>query len=173
MARNPAYIGWKIWAGEVINKSVYPPIIDEDTFWTVQGRFNGEESRPKREFEPLPLAGLLYCANHDTLQRMTYINKTPSHHSIYRCYDPDFRDICASITAHHLDHPISEAVISQLTLPDVSKDVLNQLTDEYEAAKDQAASYRRERKRLETEVENLRGNLVAGVMSVKELEWLA
>jgi hypothetical protein len=59
-----------------------------------------------------------------------------------------------------------------VTLPEVADDVLNEMTAEYEQAKTQAASYRREKKRLESEVDSLRANLAAGVMSADQLNWM-
>jgi DNA invertase Pin-like site-specific DNA recombinase len=173
---NPAYIGWRVWAGEVVNKNTFPPIVDEQTFWAVQDKLSRGESRPKRERDPLPLAGLLYCSNQNMLLRMTYTNRNPSHHSIYRCYCHDRDDLrlsYTSIAAHILDGPVSEAVINQLTaLSDLPERTLQKYADEYEQAKAQAASYRREMKRLEAEVKNLRGNFIAEVMSPNQLEWL-
>lgn len=172
IATNPAYIGWKIWSGEVVGKEVFPPIIDEQTFWAIQDRFSGGNSRPKEGYDPLPLSGLLYCGKHDVPQQMSYSNKKPVHYSRYQCYDYIVMSYCASITAHILDGPISEAVISQVALPELAEDVLGKLTDEYEQAKEQAASYRREVRRLDAEVENLRGNLTAGILSADQLQWI-
>jgi hypothetical protein len=171
IATNPAYIGWKIWGGEVVSKDVYPPLVDEATFWTVQKRF-GSRDRPK-QCDPLPLAGLLYCGNHNIPRKMTYTNMRLPHYSQYRCFDYDFWVYCTSITAQTLDGPISEAVISELMLSELlSERTLQKYTDEYEQAKAQAASYRREMKRLVAEVENLRGNLVIDVISADQLQWL-
>jgi hypothetical protein len=77
-----------------------------------------------------------------------------------------------NIAATVLDDPISEAVLSQLTLGEFAEEVLHRLTDEYERAKEQAASYRREMRRLEAEIENLRGNLATGIMSSEQVKWL-
>ncbi len=168
---SPAYIGWKIWGGEVVRKDAYPPIVDEGTFWSIQKRY-GNSSRPKKEKDPLPLAGLLYCGNHDVPHRIAYNNECPGHEAEYRCLDSNLRSSCFGITAYILDEPICEAVIGQLALPGLADKVLAQLTNEYEHAKEQSASYRREMKRLEKEVENLRGNLTSSIMGHEQLEWI-
>ena len=170
---NPAYIGWRIWGGEVVGKGVFPPIIDEAMFWAVQERFNNSsESRPKKEKDPLPLAGLLYCGSHDVPRRMTYTNKEPARQSQYQCIEHSLKLQCANITAYILDGPIGEAVISQVSLPELAGEVLDRLVDEYDQAKERAASYRREMKRLEVEIGNLRSNLAGSVLSVDQLEWI-
>jgi DNA invertase Pin-like site-specific DNA recombinase len=168
---NPAYIGWRIWGGEVVRKDAFPPIIDEVLFWSVQERY-GNSSKPKKDNDPLPLAGLLYCANHDVLRRMFYFNRSDSEKAEYRCMENDLRSYCCSITSYLLDDPICEVVVRQLTLPGLTDKVLAQLTNEYEQAKEASATYRREMKRLEAEVDSLRGNLASGVMSTEQLEWL-
>jgi hypothetical protein len=159
---NPSYIGWKVWGGEVVNKSVYPPIVDEQTFWTVQERF-GSHDRPK-EYDPLPLAGLVYCGNHDAPQQMGYANRSHPRKSCYRCLDRSYGEYCCQIAAYILDGPISEAIFGQLAQCDNADEVLEELTSEYKKAKVRAASYRREMKRMEAEVENMRTNLLAGVL---------
>lgn len=170
IATNPAYIGWKIWDGEVVDKNVYPPIIDEETFWMVQKRFSHINS-PKK-YDPLPLAGLIYCDRHDSDRKMTYSNGPKAQKRLYRCYDPVTLENCVNVAAAVLDDPISEAVLCQLTLGEFAEEVLCRLTDEYERAKEQAASYRREMRRVETEIENLRGNLITSLMSNEQVKWL-
>lgn len=171
IATNPAYIGWKIWQGEVVNKDTYPPIVDEATFWTVQKLFQ-KRVKPKEEYDPLPLGGLLYCGNHDTPHFVGYTNHKRPGHSYYYCCEDTTRSTCWYITDHILDRPISEAVINQIALPNLAAQILSKLTSEYEQAKEQAASYRREVKRLESEVENLRTNLTMGVLSPTQISWI-
>lgn len=160
IATNPAYIGWKLWGGEVVSKKAFLPIIDEDTFWTVQKRFE-KHSSPKKDYDPLPLGGLLYCGNHDIPRQMSYNNrkKEDNKSSKYSCSNSAMKLTCAIVSDHVIDGPVCEAVISQITLPGLTEQILSKLTSEYEQAKEQAASYRREMKRLESEVENLRANL--------------
>lgn len=169
IAQNPAYIGWKIWAGEVVSKDALPPIIDEEIFWAVQKRFDEPHPGPKKDNDPLPLAGLLHCANHHKMGFANAHGRTPA---IYQCYDRGFDSYCGTISAHILDDPIHEAVLGEVGAPDVADEVLNQLTNEYEQAREKAATYRREMKRLESEVEHLRQNMSAGVLSAKQLAWL-
>ena len=171
IATNPAYIGWKIWEGEVINKDHFKPIINEATFWAVQECFK-KGPRPKKQYDPLPLAGLLYCGNHDIYREISYSNNKSASDAVYNCCDSGLRDNCMFITAHILDQPISEAVISQITLPGLAKQVLKKLADEFVHAKEQAASYRREATRLKAEIDNLRNNLAMEVFSADQAKWI-
>ena len=77
---NPTYLGWRVWKDEVVSKDAFPPIVDEATFWAVQECFgNNSKSCPKRDFNLVPLAGILYCGNHEVPHKMTY------HNNRYRC----------------------------------------------------------------------------------------
>jgi hypothetical protein len=49
---------------------------------------------------------------------------------------------------------------------------LGKLVNEYEQAKAQAASHRREAKRLESEIADRRGNLAVTALSAEQVEWL-
>ncbi|MCG3209243.1 MAG: hypothetical protein FOGNACKC_02864 [Anaerolineae bacterium] len=171
IATNPAYIGWKIWQGEVLGQDILEPIVDESTFWKVQEHFK-EGPCPKKTYDPLPLAGLVYCGNHDIFQPMTYNNNQSKSFACYTCSDSDMRKGCVHIISNYLDDPVSEAVIEQIALPGLASQVLGKLSDEYEQAKDQAASYRREVKRLEKEVENLRANLTQAPLSTTQVTWV-
>lgn len=164
IATNPAYIGWKLWGGEVVSKNAFPPIIDENIFWTVQERFKKHPS-PKKDLDPLPLAGLLHCGNHDIPRPMHYNNRSEegTQSSKYSCSNSAMKLTCAIVADHILDSPISEAVISQIALPGLVEQILSKLTSDYEQAKEQVASYSREMKRLRSEVENLQDNLTNGM----------
>jgi hypothetical protein len=113
------------------------------------------------DFDPLPLAGLLYCGNHDIPRQMYYNNRREedTQSSKYTCSNSAMKLTCAIVSDYVLDGPIGEAVISQIALPDLVEQILGKLTNEYEQAKEQAASYRREMKRLNSEVDNLWNNL--------------
>ena len=173
IARNPAYIGWRVWSGEVIDEQTFPPLVDKETFWRVQGKFSkGRKIHPRGDVDPLPLVGLLYCGHHNVPRRMTTSSRTPRSRSLYRCTEPDLQETCVSITTGILDVPIGEAVVSQVALPRLAEKVLSKLVDEYEQAKEQAAIHRREMRRVEAEVENLRGNLARGILSTEQLQWI-
>jgi len=171
--QNPAYIGWWVWGGQVVSKSNHPPIVSEEIFWAVQEHFKSRPHRQKGDRQPLPLAGLLYCGKHNPPRRMIYSNGSESGwESYYRCGSEFDGGHCCKITAHILDDPICEAIISQVAYPELAERVLAKLADEQERVKEQVASYRREAKRLEQEIENLRANLARRILEPEELTWI-
>jgi hypothetical protein len=169
IATNPAYIGWKVWGGKIVSEDVYEPIVDTRTFWKVQDVFKHRQS-PKKDYDPPPLAGVLYCGEHDEPRRMTYANQGSDSTSAYRCREHDLEIHCVTITGHILDDPIGEAIIGQFAVPDIAEHVLHKLTDEYDQAKEQAASYRREMNRLNAEVDHLLGNLATGILGPEQVK---
>jgi hypothetical protein len=168
---NPAYIGWRIWEGEVVTTEGHPPIVDEETFWAVQEQFGKCDKRPKEERPPLPLAGVLYCGNHDAPRRMIYGHDKRSSPGGYHCRSVYPGGFCCRITARLLDTAICDAVISQCAYPGLADQVLAQLTDEHQRAQERAASYRRELKRLEQEIENLEYNFTLR-LSPERAAWI-
>lgn len=78
---------------------------------------------------------------------------------------------CCKISARILNTAICDAVISQCTYPELTDRVLENLTKEYQQAREQAASYRRELKRLEREVENLEHNFILK-LSLERAVWI-
>lgn len=170
IAQNPAYIGWWIWNGEVISTDNHPAIVDEDTFWAVQERLNGKNNpRPKKDHPPLPLAGLVWCGLHEIPRRMIYSNHQSGS---YQHRDVEPGSDCCFIKAEYLDKPISEAVISQCSYPDLVDKVISHLVEEYDHAKEQAASYKRELGRLRREIETLEHNYALETMTPERAKWI-
>lgn len=164
--RNPAYIGWWIWGGEVVSTDNHPAIVDEETFWAAQTLFGERRVRPRKEHPPLPLAGLLYCGEHDVPRRMIYSHGSARSGNIasYQCRN-DLGSTHCVIKAEYLDGPVSEAVISQCAYPELADQVLNRLTQEYEETKAHAETFRREHARLAREIENLEHNFASAKLT--------
>ena len=157
--RNPAYIGWWIWGGEVVSTDNHPAIVDEETFWAAQTLFSEQPGKPRKEHPPLPFAGLLYCGDHDVPRRMIYCHGSAKSGNIatYQCRD-EFYSAHSIIRADYLDGPVCEAVISQCAYPELADQVLGRLTREYEETKAHTEAFGREHERLTREIENLEHN---------------
>lgn len=172
IAENPAYIGWWVWKGELLSTDNHPAIVDEETFWTVQDRMNGRKNpmvRPKKDHPPLPLGGLLWCGLHDPPHKMIYTNHSCGS---YQDRKAEYGSDCSFITADYLDKPICGAVISQCSYPDLVDEVISHLVEEYDQAKEQAASYKRELNRLRKEVETLEHNFALETLTPERARWI-
>jgi DNA invertase Pin-like site-specific DNA recombinase len=164
MLRNPAYIGWWIWAGELIKTDNHPAIVDEDDFWAVQEMFGDRPHRPKGEQPPLPLSGFIYCADHGVPTRMIYSHGRTEDWNSYQCRD-EFNTTHCTIRAHYVDGPIGEAVVSQCSYPELGDEVLARLVQDYERSTARTASLRKERERLAREIEILEYNYVTAKLT--------
>lgn len=159
IASNPAYIGWYVWGGQVMSKNNHPAIIDEETFWTVQKKFNRRGHNRTQEFEPLPFAGLLYCCHHNPPRRLIASNAVIAKERGYHCWNDSEEKSCLNITARVFDIALSELVISQCSFSQYADEVLQSLTDEYQQEKSKAAAHKREYQRIMSEIDNLKANL--------------
>lgn len=166
MLRNPAYIGWWIWAGELVKTDNHPAIVDEEDFLAVQEMFNDRPHRPKGERPPLPLSGLLYCGLHDVPKRMMYSNASGKNSSSYQCRN-DLHTTHCTIRADYLDGPIGQAVVPRCSYPELGDEVLARLVQEYENTKARTASFRKERDRLSREIEILEHNYVTAKLTAE------
>ncbi len=156
---NPAYIGWFIWAGEVISKDNHPAIIDEETFWAVQKKRGRKGFRQNEIHETLPLAGLLYCANHPSPRRITSGNARDRDRAQYHCRNEDAEGHCLHIAAYILEEPTAEFIVQQCSFTGYADEILRRLTDEHAEAKERVAANKREFQRIVGEIENLKANL--------------
>lgn len=160
--KNPAYMGWWIYDGDLLKTDNHPPIVSEEDFWAAQRLFDDRPHRPKNHHPPLALSGLLYCGDHDVPRRMIYTHGIPSVNSPsnYQCRNELIENHFV-MKAEHLDGPIGEAVLSQCAYPELAEQVLERLAQEYEEVKDRTASFRREHARLTREIENLEHNFTS------------
>ena len=166
--RNPVYIGWWVWDGEVMCTDNHPAIIDERTFFAAQDLFEDRPHRPRSGYPQRPLSGILYCGNHDVPRRLIYSNSKPGEkyrHPIYQCRDISDNSAHATIRADYLDIPIGEAVISQCAYPELAADVIKRLEDEYREARTRTTSYSKELRRVKQEIDNLESNYYTGILS--------
>ncbi|MSP12814.1 MAG: hypothetical protein EXR62_07640 [Chloroflexi bacterium] len=157
---NPTYIGWWIWAGEVISKDNHPKIIAEETFWHMQEKVSISKPKGKAAYsEPMMLQGLLFCTNHENAIQMI----SSRHDSRYRCNNQShlgiYDGLCFTVTKEVLDIPISEFIISQCSYAGYATTIIEQLKQGYDAAKEKADANKREHARLTREIETLKENL--------------
>jgi DNA invertase Pin-like site-specific DNA recombinase len=157
---NPAYIGWWVWGGEVINKNNHPPIVEEPLFWYIQERLESKSSRKHDKYaEIFLLEDILYCSRHGTL-----VTVRCSHADrVYRChgqYGITLEDsYCFGTRIKILDDPIGEFILSQCSYPEYAKQIVDYLQSGYDEAKVRAENAKREYLRIAKEIDKLKENL--------------
>ncbi|MCW5848971.1 MAG: recombinase family protein [Anaerolineae bacterium] len=163
---NPVYIGWCVFAGQVVSTSNHPPIVDEDLFWEAQRlRVQVRRHGKAAERSPHMLQHLLYCDNHDG--ELFYIS--PASHDgprgpvQYTCTTTFYNQIddtsCFASADYVIEDPIRELVISRCELAQYAEPVLSYLETELEENKSRADSYKRDYARLTAQIERLKHDL--------------
>jgi len=136
ITRNPFYIGYWIYAGDLISVHHHPPIPKESKFWQAF-ELNTAKGKPRGKAinsQTLPLTGLLYCANHQG-ERSIAANGARGRYACNRDYYQGLsRNICLDINHQFLDKPIIEEVFRGLKssglLVELEDDVVEDLRQE-------------------------------------------
>jgi hypothetical protein len=165
---NPAYIGKPARSGKLLEAIEFPIIVDTDLFWAVQKKL--ERMTPKRrgkiqQSEPHPFQGILFsrCRNTGTV-RPTYYSSEASqrkHNAFYKCSCSD--DVleaggCFYVTSDIIITPVTEFVLQQIAFPEMTDQVKAALQNDFSQTQTKVQAYRRERQRIEAEIETIRHN---------------
>ncbi|MGH3649041.1 MAG: recombinase family protein [Micromonosporaceae bacterium] len=159
MALNPAYIGKRVLRGEVVGDGQWPPLVDEETFWSVR-RLLGDPSRtttrPGRAVHLMSyIAGCDVCGGplHATkAKRRTVLG---GHSVVYNCLNRR----CVAVTAELLDEYAERVVVAWLSREDIYELLSSGNGDE------EVAQARAEAARLRDELEEWRQLAEAGDVS--------
>ncbi|HEY3004206.1 MAG TPA: recombinase family protein, partial [Kribbellaceae bacterium] len=157
IASNPAYIGKRIYQGEVLDdvEAKWPPLVDEDVFWAVQKRLDSPGAKRWGRAKYL-LSYLAKCAVCGGWLNYTTNKPTPGYG-----YQPVGTYICAAnfctaITQKALDDHVERVMIAWLSDPEVFAD-LTKVDDSAIAAQARA-----EANQLRVDLEDWRRQAEAG-----------
>jgi hypothetical protein len=163
---NPVYLGWWLVDGRVVSTDNHPPLVEEETFLIAQ-QVLAEHGRGARlhggvrSAEPQLLSGLLWCGRHEVPVRLSGVRRGAAGQ--YQCdddYDHGQADhACTLLDARVLDEPITDVILRRCQFVEHTEAVLAQLEAEYDSAREDAQRRRRERRRLQEEVDTLKQNL--------------
>jgi site-specific DNA recombinase len=145
IARNPAYIGKRVYRGKILDdvSVMWEPLVDADLFWAVQRTLQASSRSPRRPTRARHLlSGLVRCGVcGDTLGGRPARGRQTS--PLYQCRG----DACVGIYEPALDGYIEEAVIRYFRRPAVVE-LLNRNGDS-EAARQASAEADQARVELE------------------------
>jgi DNA invertase Pin-like site-specific DNA recombinase len=121
MLNRQGYIGKRVHQGQVIGDAVWPPLVDEETFWICQERLRDPSRRWNRGeyLDKHLLSGVALCATCGA-----HLRKVPnhSHRMIYQCKgrggDHTKGKHCTSIVADVFEEYVTAQVIARLSRPD-------------------------------------------------------
>ena len=159
MATNSVYLGIWNWGKDISAGNNHEPIIDEDTFRTVNKQVTRRYIRKGRSAytEPLTLSGLLFCRQHGTpVVSHSDRNRYSCSSAYHRGAEPRSH-FC--ITSYVLDEPISEYIVKQCSYPRYSDEVLGRIEEDREGWMTRMADIQKSKKSLLQEIENLKNGL--------------
>jgi DNA invertase Pin-like site-specific DNA recombinase len=107
--------------------------------------------------EPLPFAGLLFCANHEDLCPISTHNTTGR----LRC-DKDYHigaPICLDVVAHIVIEPLTAVFLERFNATAYIEDILRKVDEEAKGDKLEDLGLRQRKRRLKQRIENLRSRL--------------
>ncbi|MEV4196739.1 recombinase family protein [Micromonospora globbae] len=145
---NPAYIGKRVLRGEIVGDGIWPPLVSEETYWSVV-RMLGDPSRtttrPARAVHLLSyLVRCGVCGGPLSSQRQ---NRHGWTGQVYSC----LHKRCTAVKAPILDEYVQRTVVAWLSRPDVY-DILTAAS----ATDEEVAHARAEAQRLRGELEDWR-----------------
>lgn len=113
ICRNPAYIGKRKWNGELYD-AIWPPLVDEATFWRVERILTDERRKTTRPGRQKWL--LSYYATCGVCKKPLQTFSRPGRQPMYGCSSGNG---CVYISMAIADLAVSERVIAYLSRPDV------------------------------------------------------
>jgi len=173
MIPSKAYIGVWEWKDIKIENN-HEPLIPVE-LWEAANRVLARSYKPRGkkadEIEPLPLAGLIWCGNHETERRIG----AHSARGRYICGDhTGLEGSCLDVAHQYLDDPIIETVLRALNLSPYIDDVLTELEQGLTKEEIRQVELKRKEKELTERLTNLEwqlGDIKAGQEERREIYW--
>jgi DNA invertase Pin-like site-specific DNA recombinase len=146
---NPAYIGKRVFRGEVIGDGMWPALLDdEDTFWACVRLLEDPSRRTTRAGRAVHLLSyLVRCGGCDGPLHSGLVSRRGWEGRLYQCLNKR----CSAVKAEFLDEYVQRTVVAWLSLPETGE-MLSALS----GGDEQAAHARAEAARLRAELEEWR-----------------
>ncbi len=145
IAMNPAYIGKRVYRGEVVGDGVWPPLVDEETYWACVRLLQDPSrttTRPGRAVHLLSY--IVRCGVCKGPLQAGTVNPSGWNGKVYRCHQRR----CTAVRVEYLDEYVERVVVAWLSREDVYEQLVAAGHNDAEAAKARA-----EAERLSAELE--------------------
>jgi len=158
---NPAYIGKRVLRGEIVSDGVWPPLVDEETYWACVRLL---EDPSRLTTKPARAVYLLsYVAHCDVCGDHLQGSRTTPWRGIQKVYTCASRR-CVTVMMDALDELAERVVIAWLSKPDVFDSLSGGQDDE------SVIHARAEAQRLRAELEDYRKAASTG--DIKAVDWI-
>jgi site-specific DNA recombinase len=157
IALNPAYIGKRVYQGQIVGDGIWPALVADDVYWEcvrLLGDPSRKTTRPGRAVHLL--SAIVTCGKCGAPLSKGEARRGAWRGDIYRCSARN----CAAVTATVFDEYVQRAVVAWLALPDTFA-ALNA----HAGGDEQVVAARAEASRLRAELEDWRRLARAGKVS--------
>ena len=161
MAMNPAYIGKRVFRGEVVGDGIWPALVDEEVFWASVRLLEDPSRTTTRAGRAVHLLSyIVLCGVCGGPVSSSTVSRHGWTGQVYSC----LKKRCAAVKAEVLDEYVQRVVVAWLARPEVFEDLQSGIGDE------QVAHARAEAERLRTELEDYKKAAEAG--DVKAIDFV-
>jgi site-specific DNA recombinase len=161
MAKNPAYIGKRVLRGEIVGDAVWPPLVDEATYWACVRLLDDPARLTTKPGRAVYL--LSYIARCGVCGDQLQGSRTTPWRGIEKVYTCAGRR-CVTVKMDLLDEVAERVVVTWLSRPDVFEQLAGGEDDEA------VVHARAEADRLRAELEDYRKLASAG--ELKATDWI-
>jgi DNA invertase Pin-like site-specific DNA recombinase len=145
---NPAYIGKRVFRGEIIGDGIWPALVDEDTYWACVRLLEDPSRTTTRAGRAVHLLSyIVRCGVCAGPISSGHVSRHGWEGQVYSC----LKKRCAAVKAEFLDEYVQRTVVAWLSLEETGE-MLSALS----GGDEQAAHARAEAARLRAELEEWR-----------------
>ncbi|MDG4798811.1 recombinase family protein [Micromonospora sp. WMMD1082] len=145
---NPAYIGKRVFRGEIVGDGIWPALVDEDTYWACVRLLEDPSRTTTRAGRAVHLLSyIVACGVCGGPISSGHVSRHGWEGQVYSC----LKKRCAAVKAEFLDEYVQRTVVAWLSLPETGE-MLSALS----GGDEQAAHARAEAARLRAELEDWR-----------------
>ncbi|HKS99815.1 MAG TPA: recombinase family protein [Rugosimonospora sp.] len=145
IAMNPAYIGKRVFRGEIVGDGIWPALVDPDAYWQCVRLLEDPSRTTTRAGRAVHLLSyIVHCGVCGGPASSQVVNRRSWSGRMYSC----LRRRCAAVNADVLDEYVQRVVVAWLALPETGR-----MLDQLSGGDEQVTRARAEAARLRAELE--------------------
>ena len=142
---NPAYIGKRVFRGEIVGDGIWPALVDEEVYWACVRLLDDPSRTTTRAGRAVHLLSyIVHCGVCGGPISLGKVNRHGWTGDVYSC----LKKRCAAVKAEYLDEYVQRAVVAWMSRKDIHELLASQTGGDEEVARARA-----EASRLRSELE--------------------
>ena len=158
---NPAYIGKRVFRGEIVGDGIWPALVDEEVYWVCVRLLDDPSRTTTRAGRAVHLLSyIVHCGVCGGPISLGKVNRHGWTGDVYSC----LKKRCAAVKAEYLDEYVQRAVVAWMSRKDIFELLASQTGGDEEVARARA-----EASRLRTELEEYKK--LADIGEIKAIDY--